>query len=214
MTPISRSYWPGFEMRLPWPHHASPGRNSAARSQASKVQRRCRRMDAEHADGCEPGMLLPVEGSETVASQPTPTRWPVTNPRVPRPSACIRVKPCLLCHPPHAVTRLPRSHRRTTTHAPAPMAPTTSSRYAAQGQNLMHPSAGRTRHLTPCVTVSRTTKRDARETPPAAAVADTPAVLPPAHRTRRDSPAPLLLQRAHPGPGHIARTFYRWTSAP
>jgi hypothetical protein len=40
------------------PRCASPWRDRAARGQASKVLRRCRQMDAEHADGPEAGMRL------------------------------------------------------------------------------------------------------------------------------------------------------------
>ncbi len=69
-------------------------------------------------------------------------RWPVSIRvfRVHLPVSAL--KPCLLCHPPHAVAGLPRSYRHTTTHAPVPGAPTTPSRRAAQCQNLMHLFAG------------------------------------------------------------------------
>ncbi len=93
-------------------------------------------MHAEHADGPGPGMVRPVECSKIVAREATPMRWPVSIRvfRVHLPVSAL--KPCLLCHPPHPVARLPRSHRHTTTHAPVPGAPTTPSRRAARCQNL------------------------------------------------------------------------------
>jgi hypothetical protein len=75
-------------------------RRRAARCQARKVLRRCRQMHAEHADGTRatasalrPGILSGGFCREPACQSPA-------HPRVPRPSACICVKPFLLGCPP------------------------------------------------------------------------------------------------------------------
>ncbi len=101
-------------------------------------------MDAEHADGAEPGTVVPVEGGKTLARQATPMRWPVSI-RVfcvhLRASAlnlaCFASRPTLPRGCPGAiVTRQP--------HSPVSRAPIAPTRRAAPCQNLMHRSAGHT----------------------------------------------------------------------
>jgi hypothetical protein len=93
-------------------------KNGAAGSQARKALRRCRQMDAEHADGPETGMRVHGKNRPIESRVATATRWPLSHPRVRRASACIRVRPFLLGCPPHAAaseatvtgTRQPRPH--------------------------------------------------------------------------------------------------------
>jgi hypothetical protein len=61
--------------------------------QARKVLRRCRQMDAKHADGPEIGMVVHGSDRSTTPWTAAPMRQPLSHPRVLRPSACICVKP-------------------------------------------------------------------------------------------------------------------------
>jgi hypothetical protein len=108
-------------------------KNGAAGSQARKALRRCRQMDAEHADGPETGMRVHGKNRPIESRVATATRWPLSHPRVRRASACIRVRPFLLGCPPHAAaseatvtgTRQPRPHApgQTGVSTPAGVAP-------------------------------------------------------------------------------------------
>ena len=74
-------------------------RPGAARGGASKGLRRCRRMDAKHANGAGAAALAVLTRvCRVVFCREPACRFP-SHSRVQRPSACICVKPFLLCCP-------------------------------------------------------------------------------------------------------------------
>jgi hypothetical protein len=62
---------------------------------ASKTQRRCRQMHAQHADGPEPGMVVHDSNRSTTPRRAAALGQPPSHLRVLRASACICVKPLL-----------------------------------------------------------------------------------------------------------------------
>ena len=121
---LRTAYCPPIKLRLPSGMLPTRTRDLAAArtarraAKARKVLRRCRQMDAEHADGPETGMRVHGKNRTIESRVATATRWPLSHPRVRRASACIRVRPFLLGCPPHAAaseatvtgTRQPRPH--------------------------------------------------------------------------------------------------------